>query len=200
VEEARDGDAQSETELVRRFAVPLKCILLRLTRNADVANDLAQDVMLSVLQALRSGRILDHAALPAYIQHSARNAALMWQRRPKPDSMAELPEVDSMWAQAPRTPLEHCEDVELKVLARQVLQELPTDRDRQLILGFYVHGLEKADLMQRFGLNRDQFDRVISRARLRMRDLIKAKMNSPGAEVREVVPAVVLTSNASRPT
>ena len=61
-------------------------------------------------------------------------------------------------------------------MAREVLDELPTPRDRALIVGFYVEGRSKIQLMGELQLDAAHFDRVIFRACTRMRDRIRDKM------------------------
>ena len=75
-----------------------------------------------------------------------------------------------------KTPLEQCEEDELRRLARSVLAELPVQRDRDLLVGYYIDGAGKAELMQRLELSADQFDKVLFRARTRMRDRLREKM------------------------
>ena len=89
-----------------------------------------------------------------------------------------------MWGERPLTPLEHCEAGELRELALAVVDELSTERDRALIRAYYIDGSSKAELMRTLGLTADLFDRVISRARLRMRERLLAKMNSQPGRVR----------------
>lgn len=151
----------------------LKVLLLRMTRDPDLAKDLTQDVMESVLLAIRARRVHSVQALPAYIHACARNLVYANARKAQRtllDNAADMIETDG-------TPLDHCEKRELAALAQKVLTELPTDRDRSLIRGFYIEGQSKQTLMQTWQLDRDHFDKVLSRARLRMRELMHEKLN-----------------------
>lgn len=178
--EVQVGEAGSGASLdaLMRCVPGMRALLLRMTRDLDATNDLAQEVTLAAWQALQAGRLREPAALPAYVLQCARNAALAHARKPRAATMEELPELESAWAERPPTPLECCEESEVRALARQVLAELPTERDRALIRGFYVDGRPKPELMAEFGLGKDQFDRVISRARGRMRELMLEKLNT----------------------
>lgn len=77
----------------------------------------------------------------------------------------------------------------MRELALAVLGELGNERDRSLITGYYIEGLSKPELMQRMMLNADQFDRVISRARGRMRERLLAEMNGQPAAMRGSAPS-----------
>ncbi|GMU42793.1 MAG: sigma-70 family RNA polymerase sigma factor [Xanthomonadales bacterium] len=176
-ESPMQGSGASFDALMR--CVPgLRALLLRMTRDVEATNDLAQEVTFAAWQAIQAGRLRDAAALPAYALQCARNAALAHARKPRPATFDELPEAESAWAERQPTPLECCEEGEIRALARQVLAELPTERDRALIRGFYVDGRGKPELMAEFELGKDQFDRVISRARGRMRELMLEKLNA----------------------
>ena len=156
-----------------RCSKGLKVLLLRMTRDPDLAKDLTQDVMESVLLAIRARRVHSVQALPAYIHACARNLVFANARRAHRtvlDNAADMIESDA-------TPLDHYEKRELAALAQKVLAELPTDRDRSLIRGFYIEGQSKQTLMQTWRLDRDHFDKVLSRARLRMRELMHEKLN-----------------------
>jgi RNA polymerase sigma factor (sigma-70 family) len=152
----------------------LKLILMRLTKNIDTAQELLQDVLLNCLNAIRAGRIASVHSLPAYAREAARNAAFGHVKSTRISTVAyELD--DNLWAQSVQSPLDVCESGELQRLTQTVLLELP-DRDQAVIRSFYVQGKSKVELLAQFGLNADHFDKVLSRARLRMRELLHRKM------------------------
>jgi RNA polymerase sigma factor (sigma-70 family) len=170
------GDGERATlptdEDLFRCSKGLKIILLRMTRDPDLASDLCQDVLETVLQAIRAQRIQSVQALPAYLHACAKNIVMANARRAQRlvlDNDADAISPDA-------TPLDHCEKAELCALAQKVLSELGSERDRALIQGFYVDGLSKQALMQTWQLDRDHFDKVLSRARLRMRELMSEKL------------------------
>ena len=171
-----------------RCSKGLKVLLLRMTRDPDLAKDLTQDVMENVLLAIRARRVHSVQALPAYIHACARNlvfANARKARRTVLDNSADMIEADA-------TPLDNYEKRELAALAQKVLAELPTDRDRSLIRGFYIEGQSKQALMQTWQLDRDHFDKVLSRARLRMRELMHEKLNLSTGAVSAVADLRVL--------
>jgi RNA polymerase sigma factor (sigma-70 family) len=170
------NSAPTEQDLLG-CAPGLKLVLLRMTRNLDTAAELLQDVMIKGILAVRAGRIDSLERLPAYMHEVAKNAALSLARRAPMTLAAELPE-GNYWSNDVPTPLDCYESAELRHFALQVLQELPTERDRNIIQGFYMHGHSKIELMAAFAINKDQFDKVISRARQRMRELMDAKLSA----------------------
>ena len=174
-----------------RCSKGLKIILLRMTRDVDLANDLTQDVLENVLSAIKARRVKSVQALPAYLHACAKNMVIATARRAKRivlDNDADLIDCDN-------TPLDNFEKAELGVLAQRVLAELPSERDRALIQGFYVEGQSKLALMQAWQLEKDLFDKVLSRARLRMRELMHEKLNSKAGAVSGVAGLHVVTKH-----
>ena len=177
----------SESELLD-YLPGVRSLLRRMTRDVQLARDLSQDVLLATIQALRAGRISDPSAIAGYMCQIARHLVYADRRRSNPLISDNLPDTASTWADTPRTPLETCEIQELQIMARATLAELPTARDRDLLYGFYVDGLGKAELMIRLQLTSEQFDRVIHRARQRMCERMRAKMNGGQPQVGESAP------------
>ncbi|GMV31627.1 MAG: hypothetical protein AMXMBFR59_37520 [Rhodanobacteraceae bacterium] len=191
------SDVLSESDVVARLP-GVRAMILRMTRDVALTNDLTQDVALAVVVAVREGRIRHPEALAAYMHQSARHIFYAANRKPQPVALAELPDQESLWSDRPRTPLEHCEESELQRIAHEVLAELPTQRDRDLITGAYIEGANKGELMQRLQLTADQFDKVMFRARMRMRDRLREKMASATEAVRDRASSTLPSSSRSR--
>jgi RNA polymerase sigma factor (sigma-70 family) len=127
----------SESDVVARLP-GVRAMILRMTRDATLTDDLTQDVLIAVVVALREGRIRQPEALAAYMHQSARHIVYAAHRKPQPIAVSELPERESRWVDRPRTPLEQCEEDELHRIAHEVLAELPPQRDRDLLTDFYI--------------------------------------------------------------
>lgn len=189
--------AIEESEVVARLP-GVRTLILRMTHDTHLTNDLTQEVLIAVLLAVREGRVRQPSALAAYMQQSARHIVYAANRKMQPVTVDELPDRESAWQDTPRTPLEHCEDAELQRFAREVLAELPAQRDRDLLIGFYVDGSSKAELMQRLALEAGQFDKVLFRARSRMRDRIREKMQQKHQAVGDPASSVVPIGGRAR--
>ena len=69
------GDKNAEREFVIRYQQGIRVIVRRHCRAGDGATeDLAQEVLLRLLERLRAGAIREAAALPAYIQTTIAHA------------------------------------------------------------------------------------------------------------------------------
>jgi RNA polymerase sigma factor (sigma-70 family) len=176
-----DCEAQiplTEGDLVRS-AKGLRVILLRMTRDLELAKDLTQDILESTMNSIRAGRLIHAGALPSYLYTCAKRAVYAHARRQVPRASDEV----LAMIEAGSTPFDHCEQVELAALAQRVLAQLHTERDRALIRDFYISGMSKSALMATWHLDSDHFDKVLSRARGRMRELLQEKLNAGTTDV-----------------
>jgi RNA polymerase sigma-70 factor, ECF subfamily len=87
--------AAAESELCRRFAPRVFLYGLKHLRDEDLARDLVQTVLLSVLVAARAGRIVDPSRADRYMLGASRNlAARMRDREARSagdEALADLP-------------------------------------------------------------------------------------------------------------
>jgi RNA polymerase sigma factor (sigma-70 family) len=182
----------TEADLVR-CAAGLQLILMRLSRDVHLSRDLAQEVMIATLLAIRAGRVESAEKLPGYVRATARHYYFSHVRNLPVQRQADAEVL--AWRLSNPSPLESMEADELQQMAHQVLNDLASDRDRDLILSFYVHGRPKAELMRRFGLTAGNFDKLLSRARARMKGLMDAKwqekLNGRKPIVSEMSPEIV---------
>ena len=66
-------EPSAEEEFVGLFSDRVRFLVLARTRDPEVARDLAQDVMLAVVNALRNGQLRDAERLTAFVYGTARN-------------------------------------------------------------------------------------------------------------------------------
>ncbi len=196
-DESIDTPPPTEADLMR-CGPGLKLILMRMTKDIERANDLAQEVMMSVLQAIRAGRIASVDSLPGYVRETARNAFFSQERRPVVEvSVNELDQ--EALEQAIASPLDLYERAELQQVALQVLRDMQNERYRELLLGFYVSGKSKHELMAELNLSKVTFDTALSRARLRMSELMKQKLGTRSSMVSEQSNSSVIESKGDKP-
>jgi RNA polymerase sigma-70 factor (ECF subfamily) len=90
--------SEDERALCEKFAGRIHAYGLRHLRDRPAAQDLVQHVLLSVLQALRAGRVEEPTRLEAYVLGTCRNTVMDMrrgdarQRRVAQESAAGLPE------------------------------------------------------------------------------------------------------------
>lgn len=166
-------------------------MLLRRTRDAQLAHDLTQDVALAVLLAVREGRLRERGALYAYMLQAARNLLMASQRKKAPETMDTLPEDSALWQEQISLPEQVFERGQLHELIVEVLDGLSVERDRELLRGYYVDGLDKPELMQILQMDATLFDKTLFRARARLCEAMRRKMQRSPANVEEPAPWAV---------
>jgi RNA polymerase sigma-70 factor (ECF subfamily) len=171
VSRIRGGDRQAEGELVERYGRGVITILRRATRNDAVSDDLYQDTFRIALEKVRQGELRESEKLAAFICSVARNLVIEYFRRTaRHESLAETAEADRPHYAAPDQ-LEELLQQERAAIVRQVIDELPTDRDRQLLFRFYIAEDDKQRICADLGLSSLHFNRVLHRARERYKEL-----------------------------
>ena len=179
------GDAAAEAELVERYSRGIFYLLRRLGAPPELADDLHQETFRIVLERLRSRGLDDPAGLAAFLRGTARNLATAERRKAArrktdPDEEALERVVNPTPSQLSSVLLD--EEAET---VRRLIGELPTDRDRQLLLRFYVAEEEKEDICTDLGLDSTHFNRVLFRARQRFKELLESfeKRRKPATRV-----------------
>jgi RNA polymerase sigma-70 factor (ECF subfamily) len=167
----RKGERAAEEELVARYSRGVSMILRRAASVPAVVDDLYQEVFLRAVQKIRGGEVRDPEKLSGFICGLARNLAIDYFRRNVPAGrLAEADAGDSVPDRAPG-PLERVLRIEDQRCVRQVMAELPSARDRQLLYRFYLGEEDKERICLDLKLTSLQFNRVLHRARERFREL-----------------------------
>src|ERR1700687_470397 len=166
----RVGDAAAEWELVERYSRGVKVILRNAGTDASAVDDLHQETFRIALERIRRGELRDAAGLGGFMASLARNMATDHFRRGRrlaTNDPATLESVQSSKLGA----LDRIVAGEQARCVRQVLEELGTERDREILRRFYLSSEAKEKICEDWGLSSLQFNRVLYRARERYREL-----------------------------
>ena len=101
----RTGDPRAESELMLRFARPIREMMLARIADRDSAEDASQEAFLALLLALRAGRLRDETRLQAYAYGITRNIVRRHYRTrmqtpvhdPLPDNLAVTTDIDAAY-------------------------------------------------------------------------------------------------------
>lgn len=173
-ERIRSGDRSAEVELVQRYGRGLRMLLERRVRDPELARDLFQETFRIVISRLRESPLEDPARLSSFMQKTAVNVAIGEFRKEQRRWMCLDPGGADSPMQPP-TPLAGLTREERSNAVRRLIEQLNVARDRELLLRHYVFENDKAALCAAYGLSPEHFDRVIYRARQRLKALIKAE-------------------------
>jgi len=176
---ALGGDRHAET----RMLVVLRPGVLAVLRFGAFhrwidAEDLTQETLHIVVERVRARTIDDPRKVFAFAAATARNLALNAARKMlRQQTVVDSELVDELAQnlEMEQSELSESDDRHLAQSVAALLDELPTERDRQLLIRFYLDGTDKQQLCSELGLSPKHFDRVLMRARTRLRTIIERR-------------------------
>ena len=164
------GDKSAENELIRFYQASLRYILRRKFYDKQLIEDVFQDTFCVVISKLRAQEIKNPKGLASFIRTTAiylGNDYIRKEKKTQPNSDTSLFE-NLLFQEKPQST--QIDNAELSALVREVIQELRKSRDREVLLRFYLDQTEKKFICEEMSLSPEQFDRVIHRARSRLKD------------------------------
>lgn len=179
VERVAAGDREAEVALVRRYTRPLVAVLTQRLRQPELARDLVQETFIIAFERLRHDGLDDPRRLAGFLRRTAVNLAIgerrkFARRRTESDSEGMDEVIDE--AAGPLALLERAQTAQL---VRQLIGELPVERDRALLWRHYVLDHDKQTLCEEYALSVEHFDRVLHRARARLREIADRRRANP---------------------
>jgi RNA polymerase sigma-70 factor, ECF subfamily len=171
----RDGDKQAEAELVARFQNGIRQIIIRVTGQFALAEELSQETLIVTLRRLRSSPLEDPSKLSAFVAQTARNIAMAAlrkeRRRGARPSGEDIEEVADL---APGHDTRA--DAHLMATAvRAVLKELASERDRRILVRHYLDDEDPEAICRDLGINESTFRVILFRARKRFLEKLEAR-------------------------
>ncbi len=167
VDRIRAGEREGEVDLVRRFGRGISMLLRRLVADPHRQEDLYQETLRLLIEKVRRGEIREPEKLGGFAAAMARNLVRDQGRRyarrktdPAGDTLEPLPDPGL-------GPLGQLLRSEKVGFVREVLADLPTARDRELLTRHYLTQDDKQHICQDLDLSPAHYDRVLYRARQR---------------------------------
>jgi RNA polymerase sigma factor (sigma-70 family) len=176
---ALTGDRQAESRMLIALRPGVLAVLRfgAFHRWVD-AEDLTQETLHIVVERVRARTIDDPRKVFAFAAATARNLALNAARKMlRQQTVVDSELVDELAQnlEMEQNDLSEQDDRHLAEAVAALLEELPTERDRQLLMRFYLDGTDKQQLCRELGLSPKHFDRVLMRARTRLRAIIERR-------------------------
>lgn len=170
------GDRRAENDFVRQFTPGLLTLLRVRCSDRELCRDLVQDTLATVLIRLRREPLDEPEAVAGFLRGTALNLLANALRR----SEHRLTRSDEDWiaqvADESSGPYETLESEDMVSVVRELIADLKVERDRELLWRHYVHDEPKERLCAAFDLAPEHFDRVLHRARARLRELLQARL------------------------
>ena len=197
--EALTGDRRAEGRMLQALRPGVLAVLRfgAFHRWID-AEDLAQETLQVVVERVRARSIDDPRKVFAFAAATARNLALNAARKMlRQQTVVDSDLVDELAQnlEMEQGDLPDSDDRHLAQAVAELLEELPTERDRQLLMRFYLDGTDKQQLCRELSLSPKHFDRVLMRARSRLRTIIERR--APHLALFPRITAILLTLGSS---
>jgi RNA polymerase sigma-70 factor (ECF subfamily) len=171
-----DGDKAAESELFLFFQPRVYEFVMVRTGDAELAQDLGQEVLLAVIRSLREGRLRQQESLRSYVYGVARNLLQDQLRSRARQKLDQLPADFDL----PQPPPEY-EEKERETIAHQAIGELEST-DRRILLMILVDGLKAGEIAARIGLSADGVRQRKSRALKRLGALLRPLSRNAAGE------------------
>ena len=166
------GDPLAESELINRYSRGLRFLLRRKTRDTELAEDLLQDTWAVALEKMRQKPLDQPERLSGFLSGIARHLALNELRKTGRQRTSVSTDIINLVPDESANPMRQASRAEVCRHVRILLDELKQDRDRQILERFYVKEQEKEEICRKIGVDGSHFNRVLYRARQRLRDLL----------------------------
>jgi RNA polymerase sigma-70 factor (ECF subfamily) len=165
------GEKGSEEELIRRYSQGISVIVNRSAGNYSIAEDLYQETFQLALEKIRNGEVREPERLSGFICGLARNLVIDHFRRDSRQSPCQSRKASGQLPHRAPNQLDRLLEEEKAAVVRQVLSELTSERDRQVLHRFYIAEDDKDEICADLALTSLHFNRVLYRARERYKEL-----------------------------
>jgi RNA polymerase sigma-70 factor (ECF subfamily) len=166
------SDPVSRLSAIYRDYPGLRALILRRVRDPEVAADILQDAAVTTLEKLRRGEIAHPENVGGFLYRVALNH-LRNHRRKDRSAVSSAEGLEDLQGASEDPDWECVGRPQWAAVARRVLDEMPTARDRELLMRFYLNDEDKEQICRALQLSHEHFNRVIFRARNRFRELLE---------------------------
>ena len=164
------NDRDAERDMVERYHRGLVTMLFNRSRDRSLAEDIAQDTWLIVIQKVRDQQLRDPRRLATFIIQIGKNQLIMSYRAKNRHQHVSDDEILELADQTP-SPEQQMTNQQLGQTLDDLLASMSTSRDPEILRRFYFIGDSKKELCDIFNLSEAHFDRVLFRARERFKKL-----------------------------
>jgi RNA polymerase sigma-70 factor (ECF subfamily) len=160
--------------LIKEHYYGLQLLLLKKTRNPETAADILNGAIAKTLEHLKANRISNPEQIAGWVYRVALNDLRNHRRNMNTRGGVSNPDEVLETLSGEGDASDGVVESKLAALVRQIIEQLPTERDRIIIKRYYLDEANKEQICREQGnLSTLHFDRVIHRARQRMKDLME---------------------------
>jgi len=167
------GEKAAETALIERYYRVVLYVLRNRVKDQELALDITQETFRITIERLRMEPLAEPDKLGAFLHSTASNLCTAEARKTKRrQTYADTDYID-LFADQAGDQFSQLERDRATIAVRLLLRELDNERDQKILQRYYLDELDKRDICDELALSHRHFDKVISRARTRFRELIE---------------------------
>ena len=174
------GDKQAERQLVDKYWRGVLFVLNKRTEDSALAADLAQDTFVVVIEHARAGTIQVPEALSSYIRQTAINLMLAYFRKIERRATQTDEDIQNYVADQAPSLTQALHSQKLFSLVKQIIVEMSNQRYQQILQHHFIFCRDKRQVCEHLEVTSEQFDRVLNRARDRLKELILKELKETG--------------------
>src|ERR1700685_3436092 len=129
----------------------LRALILRRVQDPQLAADILQDAAVTTLEKLRAGEIAQPSGIGGYLYRVALNHLRNYRRKDR-TAVSSSADLESLPDGEDGPDVVGVDRAQWAKAARLMLEELPTSRDRELLVRFYLNDECKEEICASLGL------------------------------------------------
>jgi len=148
VERLRAGDAEAERHFHETYGHLVRRLALGQLFDPETARDIAQEVLLVTIVAVRNGTIRHENNLGGFVYGTARNVMHAWQRKRNQEERLSGP------ARLTAPPADPAPDPDEEARVEQAIREIRrlSHADQQILRWSLVEGMTSEEIAERLGI------------------------------------------------
>jgi RNA polymerase sigma-70 factor (ECF subfamily) len=160
--------------LIEQNYVGLRLLVARRCRDPNVAADLLNEAVVTTWAKWQAGKIERPEQIAGYVLQVTMNLLRNHRRAiaERPEKRADAARLQELASEG--EPGDETIEREIAVQVKNVIRGMSSQRDRAILVRFYLDEEEKESICRDLGLSPLQFDKVLHRARGRLRKLLES--------------------------
>jgi RNA polymerase sigma-70 factor (ECF subfamily) len=160
--------------IIEKNYVGLRLLVVRRCRDQHVGADLLNEAICTTWAKWQAGKIARPEQIAGYVLQVTMNLLRNHRRAigERPEKRADAARLQELPGDA--EPGDETMEREIALQVKNVIRGMSSQRDRAILVRFYLDEEDKETICHDMGLNPLQFDKVLHRARGRLRKLLEA--------------------------
>ena len=161
--------------LIEKEYVGLRLLIARKADDPQLGEDLLNEAICTAWEKWQNGQIARPQQIAGYVFQVAMNLLRNHRRGMgvRPEKRASASDLDGL--QAKGEPRDELIESDLATRVKALIRDMGSERDRSVLVRFYLDEEDKEIICRDLNLTPLQFDKVLHRARRRLKELLEAR-------------------------